>query len=72
MSFWESLGKLAGSAAGAAANGIQDKYEHVQRFKDRNDHLSDEDLIKKFKYSTGDEKFACGLLLKERGYGNDN
>ncbi|PPK77517.1 hypothetical protein BXY41_11656 [Lacrimispora xylanisolvens] len=72
MSFFESLGKVVGSVAGAACDELQAKNERIQNYKDRHDRLDDESLINKTKSSHGDEKIACMMLLKERGYGNNN
>lgn len=72
MSFMESLGKAAGRAAKSAYDGLEAKYENIQKYKERNSNLSDEELFKKAKRSSGDEKLACMQLLKERGYGNQD
>lgn len=66
MGFLDSVGKIAGSAM----NSMQEKMERIERYKERYDSLSDEELFRKMKSSSGDAKMACIALLKERGYGN--
>ena len=49
---------------------LQEKQEHIEHYKAMYDRLDDKALYRKWKSSTGDAKFACLLLLKERGYGS--
>lgn len=70
MGFLDTLGKVAGEVV---KNGIEDlnkKNEKIQYYKERNDRYDDKKLYDKYKTSHGEEKMACALLLKERGYGN--
>lgn len=67
MSFWDGV-KTVG---GAVVQQMNEKQERVSRYKDRYDSLDDPALIKRYKGSTGDAKYACALLLRERGYGSD-
>ena len=49
---------------------MQAKMERIERYKEQYDRLDDEHLIRKYKSSTGEQKMACAMLLKERGYGS--
>lgn len=51
---------------------VKEKQERILRYKDLFVDYDDERLYRKYKSSTGEVKIACGMLLKERGYGNQN
>lgn len=51
----------------------QRKMERIERYKERYDRLDDETLMRKYKSaSSGEARMACGMLLKERGYGSQD
>lgn len=51
---------------------MQEKMEIINRYKEEYDRFDDQKLIKKFKSSSGNQKTACRMILKERGYGQQN
>lgn len=71
MGFLEKAGKFALTAGKIAWEGTQRKVATINRYKERFESLSDEELLRKLKssYSSQDERLACEMLLKERGYG---
>lgn len=68
MGFLDILTKIAGEASGE----FQQKMERIERYKRRYEELDDERLIRKYKRSSGDEKWACASLMKERGLRPDD
>ena len=68
MSFWDGVKKVGN----AAYKTMQENMEQIERYKEQYDSLDDEQLIKRYKSSSGDQKMACAMLLKERGYGSNN
>lgn len=66
MGFLDGLAKAGKAAYDVTAS----KMERVQEYKYEYASLSDEQLMRKYKSSTGERKYACAMLLKERGYGN--
>lgn len=50
---------------------LQEKYDHINEIKNHLEGYEDEKLYRIFRTSSGDMKIAAGLLLKERGYGNN-
>lgn len=69
MSFLKSVGSFAADVGKAAVRDTMQKAERIQAYMDRFDSLSDEQLMKKMKSSSGEAKLACIQLLKNRGYG---
>jgi len=55
----------------AVRDEVNRKAETMERHKQRFDRLDDESLIKKYQSTSGEEKLACAMLLKERGYGKE-
>ena len=51
---------------------INEKQERIMHYKDLYSSYDDEALIRKYKTATGDAKLGAGLVLKERGYGNQS
>lgn len=43
--------------------------EEVEKYKKAYDRYDDRRLMELFRSSSGARKMACGLLLRERGYG---
>lgn len=68
MSFWD----VAKGVGTGVLNQVQKKADSINRYKERFDMLDDQALMRKYKSSSGDAKYACALLLKERGYGNSD
>lgn len=68
MSLWD----IAKGAGAFVLDQAQKRTESVNRYKERYDYLDDQALMRKYKSSSGDAKYACALLLKERGYGNSS
>ncbi|MEH7336848.1 hypothetical protein V7161_30015 [Neobacillus drentensis] len=66
------FGDFLKSTAKAAINGIQEKQERINKHKEHLQYRSDEEVIRTYKNSSGDLKFAAAMILKERGYGNQN
>lgn len=65
MGFFDSLGKILGSAAGAGIEMIEKEQELINDAR----KLDDETLKRRFKSETNSKKkFAYGSVLKERGY----
>lgn len=50
----------------------KERQERILHYKEMFADYNDERLFRKYKSSTGEAKIACGLLLKERGYGNQS
>ena len=44
--------------------------EIVQRYRDKYEHYSDEELIRAYKTTHDKERYAIGLILKDRGFGS--
>jgi hypothetical protein len=63
MSIWDGIK----SAGGAIVGSLQEKQRKINELKERYAYLSDEQLIRKYKNSTGDVKVACLYLIRERG-----
>ena len=68
MGFWDGVGNLAKGIA----NSMSEKMARVNEIKARYESWEDEDLIRKFKSTSGEEKMAIGMILKSRGYGKQN
>lgn len=66
MSFWDVLKAIGG----ALLNQVEKKEASIERYKDKYSDLDQEELVKKYKSSSGDAKLAAGVLLKERGNRN--
>ena len=49
----------------------KERKEGIEELKESFDELDDEQLIRRYKSSSGNVKLACLMLLKERGYGNN-
>lgn len=63
--------QLGASAAKSVADSAKQKVERINMYKERYDTLDDAALIKKFKNSSGEQRMACIMLLRERGYGEN-
>ncbi len=63
MSIWDGIAMVGKAAHGT----VQKKTKSIQKYRDQYASLSDKQLVEKFKNSSGDQKFACAALLKERG-----
>lgn len=72
MGFFEGLGKVAGEMAKGAVEDMQRKQRNIQRKKEYYDRYDDGELLRKYKNLTGDDKLACAMVLRERGYGKQD
>jgi hypothetical protein len=68
MGFWDVL-KDVGKGV---IDTVKEKQERIMYYKDLYSSYDDEALIRKYKTATGDAKLGAGLVLKERGYGNQS
>ena len=69
MSLWDGIREVGGFVKEAA----QQRQERIMRYKVSYSNLDDKELFRRYKNSSnGEIKIACGLLLKERGYGSSN
>jgi hypothetical protein len=66
MSFWDVLKAIGG----ALLNQVEKKEASIQRYEDKFSDLDHEELVKKYRSSSGDAKVAAGILLKERSNKN--
>ena len=41
----------------------------IDSYKEEMDGLTDDELLRRYKRSSGDRKLACAMLLRERGHG---
>lgn len=69
--FAKKAAQLGASAAKSVADSAKQKVERINMYKERYDVLDDAALIKKFKSSSGEQRMACAMLLRERGYGEN-
>lgn len=60
MDKMKSAAKVAGTYALSQA-------EELRNYRDEYSSLSDKDLIRTFKRTSGTKKVACAALIKERG-----
>ena len=75
MDFKSFLGKAAKvgmDVVQTTAEQAQAKMQRVERYKAQFESLDDRELIRKYKTTSGEQKMACAMLLKERGYGNSS
>lgn len=63
--------QVGACAAKSVADSAKQKVERINMYKERYDTLDDAALIKKFKSSSGEQRMACAMLLRERGYGEN-
>lgn len=66
MGFLNTIGK--GLQFGAEQ--LKKNKAEVEDYKAQYERYDDRRLMEMFQSSSGSRKLACGLLLKERGYGN--
>lgn len=66
MGFWDGVGSIAKGIA----NNMAEKMERINEIRARYESWEDQDLMRKFKSTSGDEKVAIGMILKSRGYGS--
>ena len=69
--FAKKAAQLGASAAKSVADSAKQKVERINMYKERYDTLDNAALIKKFKSSSGEQRMACIMLLRERGYGEN-
>lgn len=53
----------------AGIDKAQQNKEEIEKYKMEYDRYDDRRLMELFRSSSGTRKMACGLLLRERGYG---
>lgn len=68
MDFKSFLGKVAQLGI-LALEKTHAKMEYIEQCKAQFESLDDQELIRKYKSTSGDQQLACAMLLKERGYG---
>lgn len=54
--------------AGKGAGKVQEKYAHINEIKNQLEEYGDNQLYRIYQSSSGDQKIAAGMLLKERGH----
>lgn len=69
MSFLKSVGSFVADTGKSMVKDAMEKQERIQRYMERLDKLSDEELFEKMNSSHDEMKMACIQLLKDRGYG---
>lgn len=71
--FFKGAARVGMAAVQTTCEDAQRKMERIERYKERYDGLDDQALMRKYKSaSSSEERMACGLLLKERGYGSQD
>ena len=70
--FFNKAVKVGVSYAQSELESVQRKMEQIERYKEQYRGCSDEELVEKYRNSSGERKIACAKLLKERGYGSYN
>lgn len=50
----------------------KERQEKILHYKEMFADYDDQSLFRKYKTSSGEMKLACGMLLRERGYGQQN
>lgn len=68
MGLWD----LAKGAGKGMLNQMQKQQEEILRYKERMEYADDETVKRAFRCGKGTEKYAAGLVLKERGYTKDD
>ncbi len=63
------LGSFLFDVGKGALNSLKEKEERVNKLKSEYKRYNDNDLMNKFKTSSGETKIAIAMLLKERGHG---
>ncbi|MDP3010230.1 MAG: hypothetical protein Q8N30_14325 [Methylococcales bacterium] len=53
---------------GFVQNKVNERDDRINKIRARYESGDNEYLIRKFKSTTGEEKMAIGLILKDRGY----
>lgn len=71
-SFLSKAAKVGMDVVQTTAENARAKMERIERYKARFESLDDRELIRKYKSTSGEQKMACAMLLKERGYGNSS
>ena len=70
---FQALAKKAFSAGAKAAkeriNEMGERMDCIESYKEEMDGLTDDELLRRYKRSSGDRKLACAMLLRERGHG---
>lgn len=62
------VGQVVGEQIQSDFTKIQKMKRDVDLYQQKFESLSDEELLRKFRSSSGSQKIACGRLLKARGY----
>lgn len=71
--FLKGVARVGVAAVQTTYEGAQKKMERIEQYKERYDGLDDQALMRKYKSaSSSEERMACGMLLKERGYGSQD
>lgn len=68
MSLWDGLKSIGN----AVVESVKAKQERIEHYKELYDRFDDDALQRKYRSATGEAKYACAMLLRERGYGNQD
>lgn len=66
MSFWDVLKAFGG----ALLKQVEKRGANIQRYEDKYRNLDHDELVDKYRSSSGDAKLAAGKLLKEQSKKN--
>lgn len=71
-SFVRKAAKVGMDVVQTTAENAKAKMERIESYKARFESLDDRELMRKYKSTSGEQRMACAMLLKERGYGNSS
>lgn len=71
-SFVSKAAKVGIDVVQTTAENAKAKMERIESYKARFESLDDRELMRKYKSTSGEQRMACAMLLKERGYGNSS
>lgn len=64
--------KVGMDAVQTVAEQVQERAQRIEKYKERFGPMDDRTLIQKYRSTSGEEKMACAMLLKERGLLNSS
>ncbi len=65
---FDDVMEFIGGVVSFARTKYDEKVENIEKYKERYERLDDETLFRRWRSASGDEKIACEMLLKDRGY----
>ena len=71
-SFVSKAAKVGIDVVQTTAENAKAKMERIESYKARFESLDDRERMRKYKSTSGEQRMACAMLLKERGYGNSS